>query len=406
MSIQQLLSAFGVSAVAGDNGLYETHVLLYDETHLKMLLDMGLPPQRRAEHADALLQGASVAAEKPAIALLQRLIRYAVGNDLLSDADRQQLATAYPLEAKVSTQVSSSGPLVVNTVWDVSTPDGSLRVIDLPNGIVLEDGGCIVARATPLQFKCTSLSRTGGPPTGYSGDFNILGRKGLPVPTPPTPKAAGQAGSGAPGQCSSAGIAGPGGGNGSEGKQSTAGTGGSTGNPGTPSSATTITITDNLTLTGAKLSSLVVATQSGPGGDGGNGGQGSAGQQGGNGGDGTDCGCTGNGGGSAGPGGKGGTGGLAGQGGEGVDAMAGVVVYVPKSVSTTLVLPLPMPAPPGGPGQPGGGGPGGAPGKPGVAGKNNSAGSIAGSGATGDPGGVNKPGSHTGAAAQVTVLNY
>ena len=94
----------------------------------------------------------------------------------------------------------------VNTVWDVSTPTGSLRVIDLPNGLQLLDGGCIVARATPLQFNCSSLTRVGAPPAGYPGDVNILGTAGAPQPTPPAPPTLSQAAAGAPGMCFAAGV--------------------------------------------------------------------------------------------------------------------------------------------------------------------------------------------------------
>jgi hypothetical protein len=121
--------------------------------------------------------------------LLHALIRHVVGNDELSAGDRAQLAPAFPVTAHVLTQQPAAAPLQVNDVWDVSTPDGTLKVIDLPGGIELQDGGCIVARSTPLHFTCSSFTRTGGPPAGYSGDFNILGTTGAPVPAPPAPPA-------------------------------------------------------------------------------------------------------------------------------------------------------------------------------------------------------------------------
>ena len=174
---------------------------------------------------------------------MHRLIRHVVGNDDLSDEDRAQLAQAGPITAHVTAQPPAAAPMQVNYVWDVSTPDGSLKVIDLPNGLELQNGGCIVARATPLHFTCSSLTRTGAPPAGYSGDFNILGQTGAPVATPPTPPAPGQAPNGAPGQCTSAGIAGEGGQPGAPGQQGTAGTAGSRGNDGIASAIATITIT-------------------------------------------------------------------------------------------------------------------------------------------------------------------
>lgn len=412
MSLAQLLEEFGVPSTPGPDGLLTTTILIHNEEQLRQLLDIGLRHEQRAEHARALLDGIAAPADASFVALVHKLIRYAVGNDALSEQDRAELAPTLPITVHVITQATAEPPkaadppMVVNYVWDVSKPDGSLQVIDLPGGLVLQDGGCVVARSTPLQFTCTSLVRTGGRPAGYLGDFNILGRKGAAVPTPPTPKAPGQAQSGAPGQCSSAGIAGPGGGQGTPGAQGTTGAPGGPGNPGIASSTATITIKNTLTLTGAATPFLVIATQSGPGGDGGDGGQGGPGQQGGNGGDGVSCGCTGNGGGSAAQGGKGGTGGPAGPGGDGVDAAGGIMVYVPASVPTTVVQPIQNPAPPGQPGKVGGGGTGGPAGSPGGAGKHNNGGGTAGPGGPGDPGATSHGGTHTGVPAQITPGNY
>ena len=207
---------------------------------------------------------------QPDVSLAQRLTGHVVGNDELSAEDHAKLAPALPVTAHVTAQPPAAAPKQVNFVWDVSTPDGSLAVINLPNGLELLDGGCIVARATPLHFTCSSLTRTGGPPAGYSGDFNILGRPGAPVATPGAPPAPGQAPAGAPGQCTSAGIAGQGGGSGAAGQQGTTGIAGLPGHDGIASALATITITGSLTLKGAKTPLLVMATQSGPGGTGGN----------------------------------------------------------------------------------------------------------------------------------------
>ena len=431
MSVSQVLSSLGVPEGTAGDGTVHTRINLHNETQLKDLLDIGLSPEQRARHADALLDGITAPADQPGVPLLHRLIRHVVGNDELTAEDHAQLAQALPITAHVTTQTPTAGtggkvpsgpgqvpgglgqkvPMQVNSVWDVSTPDGSIRVIDLPNGIELLDGGCIVARSTPLHFSCSSLTRIGAPPAGYSGDFNILGTTGAPVATPPTPPAPGQAPSGAPGQCSSAGIAGEGGGPGAAGQQGMPGAAGLPGKDGIPSALATISIKQSLALDRATKKLLVVATQSGSGGQGGNGGQGGPGQQGGNGGNGATCDCTGNGGGAAGPGGQGGTGARAGDGGNGVDAGGNITVFVPTGGTklvpaggvTSLVQPLPSPAPPGGPGNPGLGGTGAAPGQPGSAGKNNSAGMTAGSGPAGDPGGSGNPGTHTGAAAKVTV---
>jgi hypothetical protein len=405
MSLNQLLTELGVPQSASDDGVLQTTIMVHNTAQLKALFDIGLPPERRAEHADALLDGIAAPAEYPQVGLLHALMRHAVGNDELSDADRTDLAAAFPLTANIHTQLATAEPMVVNYVWDVSTSDGTAKVIDLPNGIVLADGGCIVARSTPLLFSCSSFVRTGAPPAGYSGDFNILGTKGAPVPIPPTPGGAGQAPWGSPGVCISNGVAGNGGGNGTIGQQGTTGTTGGTGNPGIASSSATITITTALDLSGAATAHLLVATQSGTGGDGGPGAAGGPGQQGGNGGNGVSCDCTGNAGGQAGPGGKGGTGGSAGDGGNGVDAAGNITVYVPVSVSTTLVQAVPLPATPGRPGAPGGPGPGGAPGTPGAAGKNSAPGGAAGTGGPGAPGGPGSPGTIAGNPATVSAFN-
>jgi hypothetical protein len=408
VSISQTLSSLGVPEGAGaSNGTVQTRISLHNETQLKDLLDIGLSPQQRAQHAGALLDGITAPAGQPHVPLLHALIRHVVGNDELSAQDRAQLAPAFPITARVLTQQPAAAPMQVNDVWDVSTPDGTLKVIDLPNGIELQDGGCIVARSTPLHFTCSSFTRTGGPPAGYSGDFNILGTTGAPVPAPPVPQATpAQAPNGAPGECSSAGIAGDGGQAGAPGQPGAAGAAGLPGNNGIASAIATITITRRLTLTGATRPQLIVATQSGPGGDGGNGGQGGPGQQGGNGGNGALCGCTGSAGGGAGNGGQGGTGGPAGDGGNGTDAAGNIAVHVPKGVRASVVQPLPVPAPPGQPGNPGPGALGGAPGQPGAGGKYNPGGSPAGPGSAGDPGAPGNPGTRAGTAAKVTVVSH
>ena len=423
MSVSEILSSLGVpEGTASDgtasDGTVQARINLHNETQLKDLLDIGLSPEQRSQHADALLDGITVPAGQPGVPLLHALIRHVIGNDELSDEDRAQLAPALPITAHVTTQKPAGEPprgpgggakptpMQVDHVWDVSTPDGSLKVIDLPNGIELLNGGCIVARSTPLHFTCAFLTREGAPPAGY-GDFNILGATGAPVPTPPTPPPAAQAAAGAPGQCSSAGIAGEGGGPGSPGlPQGTVGAAGLAGSNGIASAIATISIRGSLGFRVAPKQRLVVATQSGPGGQGGDGSQGGPGQQGGNGGNGATCDCTGNNGGAAGPGGNGGTGGRAGDGGNGTAAAGNIAVLVPRGTSTSVVQAVSTPAPPGQPGNPGPGGPGGAAGQPGAAGKHSTAGATAGPGPAGDPGAPGNAGTHTGAAAQVTVTSF
>lgn len=403
MSVSDVLHSLGVPRDAASDG---TRVGLHNTGQLRDLLDIGLPPEQRAQHADALLPATITAPDgPPGVSLTHRLLRHVVGNDELSAEDQVQLAPAFPVTAHVTAQPPAAAPMQVNYVWDVSTPDGSLRVVDLPNGLELQDGGCIVARSTPLHFSCTSVVRTGAPPAGYSGDVNILGTTGAPVLTPATPSALAPAASGAPGQCTSDGVAAEGGGNGAPGQQGAPGAPGLTGNNGIASQPATITITGSLNVAGAARQLLMVATQSGTGGPGGDGGAGGPGQPGGNGGNGAICGCTGNAGGAAGPGGKGGPGGPAGYGGDGTDAAGNIAVILPSGIPASVVQVVATPAPPGPPGNPGPGGPGGPPGTPGAPGKNSSAGAPAWAGPAGDPGTSGNPGTHTGAPANVTVAN-
>ena len=231
MSVSQVLSSLGVPKAPPATA--RAHGNLHNPAQLRDLLDIGLPPEQRAQHAAALLGGITAPPGQPGVSLAHRLIGHVVGNDELSDEDQAQLAQASPITAHVTAQPPAAAPMQVNYVWDVSTPDGSLKVIDLPNGLELQDGGCIVARATPLQFSCSSLTRTGAPPAGYSGDFNIVGKPGAPVATPAPPP--GRPGAdGAPGECMSAGVPGRGGGNGAAGQQGTAGIAGRLATPASP----------------------------------------------------------------------------------------------------------------------------------------------------------------------------
>ena len=247
MSVSQVLGSLGVPEGTASDGTVDTSINLHNVTQLKDLVDLGLSPEQRAQHAGALLERhygacrpAGRLAAAPADRARCRERRAEPGGPRAArrgapdhrsrdhpgdarrdrpDGDRRTDQTA----TSGTAQPPAGPPMQVSTVWDVSTPDGSLRVIDLPNGIELLDGGCIVARSTPLHFTCSSLTRTGAPPAGYSGDFNILGTTGAPVATPAQPPGRPQAPSGAPGTCVSASVAGEGGGNGAPGQQGTAG---------------------------------------------------------------------------------------------------------------------------------------------------------------------------------------
>ena len=97
MSVSEILSSLGVpegtaSEGTASDGTVQTRINLHNETQLKDLLDIGLSPEQRSQHADALLDGITVPGGQPGVPLLHRLIRHVIGNDELSDEDRAQLA--------------------------------------------------------------------------------------------------------------------------------------------------------------------------------------------------------------------------------------------------------------------------------------------------------------------------
>ncbi|MFI5062491.1 MAG: hypothetical protein ACHP9Z_00720 [Streptosporangiales bacterium] len=393
------LEAHGIPVTAlASGGPVETKTVVHDVGQLRSLLDQGLDQQGRQAHYKALFNGIQPAATGGAAdggaALSQRIAAHVVGNADLSDEDRAAIAPAFPLTAHVT---AAPGPLTVSSRYDLSTPDGSVRIASFTD-VTLEQGGYFVCESTPLTFTCTTLTRNGN--SGSSAaDFNILGKTGITPPSPPTPAAAGQAAPGTPGQCVGKGIAGDGGGPGSPGAPGTPGTAGANGNPGTPSMPATITIQTALTVT----EQLTIYSQSGPGGQGGNGGAGGPGQQGGDGGNGVTCDCTGNAGGQGGNGGRGGAGGAAGNGGNGIAAAGNIVIRVPSQADVAKVHHTAAAAPPGAAGQPGPGGPGGAGGMGSSGGKNNSGGGQGGSSGPGATGAQGQPGTVSGKAAQITV---
>lgn len=405
------LKAHGIPASALSGKPLDTTLVVYDVDQLRSLLDVGLDAHGRQAHYEALFHGvASIAPDSVALAtvtpetvtpeaaaddggasIANRIAAHVFGNGTLSAGDRAEVAAAFPMPLHVS---AATGPITVNSRYDLSTPDGSPRVVSFTD-VILEQGGYFVCESTPLVFTCDTLTRTGT--SGALADFIITGRTGVKPGTPPPPAPASQAASGAPGECSSAGIAGHGGGAGSPGAPGAKGTDGTRGNNGTPSMATTITIQQ--TLTGK----ITVWTQSGPGGPGGDGGQGAQGQQGGNGGNGVTCGCTGNAGGPGGNGGRGGPGGRAGDGGNGVDAAGNIVIRVPTPDDVPNVTYTPQKAQPGLPGAPGQGGQGGSGGNGSSGGKYNGGGGGGGTGSQGAVGGQGNPGTIAGNAADVTV---
>lgn len=388
---QERFTEFGIPPDAFKSGKpVETTIIVYDIKQLKDLLDHGFNEAGRQAHVEALFDGIDTSADG---GLMHRVHRSICGNDELSQEDRDVVDPVFPLQMSV---YLAPEPRVVNSRWDISTPDGSLRVVELTD-LRIEQGGYIVCSATPLSFTCNTLTRTGSTGTN-AADFNILGVTPPQPKTPDTPGAATQAAKGKNGECSSGGIAGSGGQRGTDGKTGTDGPDGTRGSNGKASQQATIVIMK--TLTAGKLT---IFTQSGPGGRGGDGGQAGKGQQGGAGGDGVSCGCTGNGGGPGADGGRGGQGGRAGDGGNGVDAAMNIVVKVPQQADVDKVDWTPESAPPGNPGEPGPGGDGGDGGGGGGGGKHNSGGGTGGTAGPGPRGKQGDPGTISGKAAKVDV---
>jgi hypothetical protein len=384
------LEAHGIPVTA-HGGQLETTVPIYNADQLRSLSDLGLDEAGREAHYQALFGGVAPASSD----VVSKVTAHAVGNGTLSAEDVAAAAPMFPITAHVS--ANAAGPIVVNGPHDLSTPDGSLRIVSYTD-VTLEQGGYFICKGTPLQFTCDTLTRIGNSGASNIADFNILGLTPPAPATPATPGGATQASAGYNGECSSAGISGHGGGPGNPGAAGTPGTPGAPGVSGTASMPATITITTALN------NNISVFSQSGSGGQGGNGGQGGPGQQGGNGGNGVTCGCTGNGGGQGGDGGSGGVGGSGGEGGESTDAAGNVVIRVPSSDDAGKITTTTAPARPGAPGTPGPGGTPGAGGSGGGAGKDNSGGSRGGSGAYGASGAQGKAGSGTGRAAQIQIL--
>jgi hypothetical protein len=385
------LSEFGIPKEVLDKEVVDTSVMIYTIQQLSDLLKIG-DDDARAALVAAVFDG--IPAAEGHDGMPDRVERHVLGGAPLSDGDLEAAERALPLTAHV---YASSAPVVVNSPWNLSTTDGSIRVVDIQGELQLKDGGFIVCAGTRLQFSCNTLTRTGSAGGPFS-DFNILGVTPPKPGTPVQPSPAAQAQAGSPGQCSSGGIAGSGGQPGTGGATGAEGTAGVRGGDGQPSQWAVITIATQL-----NASQLTIATQSGAGGTGGDGGQGATGQQGGNGGNGVSCGCTGNGGGSGASGGPGGKGGRAGDGGNGVDAAGNVTVKVPLPADVAKVQPSRAPAAPGQPGSPGLGGGGGAGGNGGSGGKHNDGGSNGGSGGEGSSGDRGSPGTVTGSSAQIIV---
>ena len=177
-----------VTATAG-GGPVETKTVVHDVDQLRSLLDVGLDQQGRQAHYEALFNGIEPAATGGAAAvanggvpLSQRIAAHVVGNADLSDEDRAAIAPAFPLTVNVT---AAPGPLTVSARYDLSTPDGSPRIVSFSD-VILEQGGYFVCESTPLNFSCITLTRTGNS-GGSAADFNILGKTGATPGTPAAP---------------------------------------------------------------------------------------------------------------------------------------------------------------------------------------------------------------------------
>ena len=183
------LEAHGIPVTAlATAGLAETKTVLHDVGQLRSLLDQGLDQQGRQEHFEALFNGiqpaatggAAAADDEGGAALSQRIAAHVVGNAGLSDEDQAAIAPAFPLTAHVT---AAPGPLTVSSRYDLSTPDGSVRIASFTD-VTLEQGGYFVCESTPLTFTCNTLTRNGTSGSN-AADFNILGKTGATPPTPP-----------------------------------------------------------------------------------------------------------------------------------------------------------------------------------------------------------------------------
>jgi hypothetical protein len=382
------LAAYNITARPDEMGLISATVDVESIDELRTLLDVGFDAKQRQAHYNALFKGIESQGS-----LLDRVFRYLVGNDDLSEDDRGAIDAVFPLEVDVTT---APGPITVNKPVDLSSDTGH-RVVCFTD-VTMEQGGYFSCSATTLEFTCDTLTRSGNT-GGSAADFNILGRQGQAQPTPATPPAPAQAGQGTNSDCSSPGIKGGPGGKGNNGTLYTNGSDGVNGNDGQPSQTATIVINHKITLA-PPVKKLTFFGQSGPGGNGGDGGKGGPGQQGGKGGGGSGCCGECSDGGVGGDGGKGGTGGKAGNGGNGVDTAGNITVAAPKEFHD-LIDYSKADAPPGNPGNPGAGGDPGDPGPGGSGGQGSKGtscndGPKGGGGAQGDRGAYGSKGTGTG----------
>src|SRR5580704_8110090 len=114
-TIAQLQAAGIPVTTAANGGPVETKTVVQNVDQLRSLLDVGLDQQGRQAHFNALFNGIAPATNGQAAAS----------------------ATAFPLTVSVT---AAAGPLTVSSKYDLSTTDGSTRVVTFTD-VVLEQGG-------------------------------------------------------------------------------------------------------------------------------------------------------------------------------------------------------------------------------------------------------------------------
>ena len=374
MDFHSRLHALGIDPSEVDASPVHRQIEIKDIQQLRSFVDVQGDEAARRARFNALFKGTPNYED----AQLRRAEEYVFG---LGD-DLEGLEAISEPAFPITVYAEAAGPLVVDGELDLSTANGELKRA-VYSDVTIKPGGYIVAKATPLDFICDTMTLEGEPPAGM-GHFNILGRAGAPYGVIAKPRTPDPGAKGALGNCGSN-TAGHLGGAPTDG---TPGTKGSDGNDGIPSQLASISVTKALTTTGAVT--LLVATQSGAGGDGQDGQDGGDAGTGGDGGNGVQCGCSGVDGGPGHNGGTGGNGGRAGDGGNGVDAAANISATVPAAdfdkVNQTAIA---TDAPPGKAGKRGAKGARGAGGAGGTKGKKQNDGAPGGFGADGmigDPG--------------------
>lgn len=385
MDFHNRLHALGIDPSEVDAGPVRKKIEIKDIQQLRAFVDVQGDEATRRAHFDALFKGSPNYED----AQMRMAEEYVFGLSTNLKGLEQITEPAFP----ITVFAEAAGPLVVDGELDLSTDNGELKRA-VYTDVTFKPGGYIVAKATPLDFICDTMTLEGEPPTGM-GHFNILGRDGAEQAPFKKPEPPSKAPKGTLASCATDSVGGLGG----KPTDGTPGTNGATGNNGIPSQLASITVTKSLTATGAVT--LLVATRSGAGGNGQDGQDGGDAGTGGDGGNGVQCGCSGLDGGPGRNGGTGGKGGRAGDGGNGVDAAANITLKAPPGdfdkVNQTAIV---SSAPPGKAGKRGAAGGRGAGGEGGTKGKNHSDGAPGGFGANGAIGDPGTDGTHYGKPAQ------